>query len=99
MMLSFSWVWFSVFNVKSTPAKLFTINRSLFFKTARVFLCAVEIQIKAMQKAPTMIDRIIAYVMAPALSIGGFYRSEEHSLNSSHVRISYAVFCLKKKKI
>src|SRR5690349_23242390 len=25
-------------------------------------------------------------------------RSEEHSLNSSHVEISYAVFCLKKKK-
>src|SRR5690554_7042226 len=25
-------------------------------------------------------------------------RSEEHTLNSSHVRISYAVFCLKKKK-
>src|SRR5690349_22485870 len=24
-------------------------------------------------------------------------RSEEHSLNSSHVEISYAVFCLKKK--
>src|SRR5699024_12272471 len=24
-------------------------------------------------------------------------RSEEHSLNSSHVSISYAVFCLKKK--
>src|SRR5438034_4229427 len=26
------------------------------------------------------------------------YRSEEHSLNSSHTVISYAVFCLKKKK-
>src|SRR5699024_11389947 len=26
------------------------------------------------------------------------YRSEEHTLNSSHVSISYAVFCLKKKK-
>src|SRR5690349_22005046 len=26
-------------------------------------------------------------------------RSEEHTLNSSHVEISYAVFCLKKKKI
>src|SRR5438874_4530529 len=25
-------------------------------------------------------------------------RSEEHRLNSSHVEISYAVFCLKKKK-
>src|SRR5690349_23615649 len=26
-------------------------------------------------------------------------RSEEHTSNSSHVEISYAVFCLKKKKI
>src|SRR5688572_32701231 len=26
-------------------------------------------------------------------------RSEEHSLNSSHSQISYAVFCLKKKTI
>src|SRR5438477_4317833 len=25
-------------------------------------------------------------------------RSEEHTLNSSHMSISYAVFCLKKKK-
>src|SRR5690606_39860355 len=28
----------------------------------------------------------------------GWERSEEHTLNSSHVKISYAVFCLKKKK-
>src|SRR3954452_20326094 len=28
----------------------------------------------------------------------GNYRSEEHTSDSSHVRISYAVFCLKKKK-
>src|SRR2546427_779678 len=27
-----------------------------------------------------------------------FGRSEEHTLNSSHSQISYAVFCLKKKK-
>src|SRR5690606_41616590 len=27
----------------------------------------------------------------------GRSRSEEHTLNSSHVKISYAVFCLKKK--
>src|SRR3712207_7143625 len=26
-----------------------------------------------------------------------FLRSEEHTLNSSHANISYAVFCLKKK--
>src|SRR2546430_4529240 len=28
----------------------------------------------------------------------GTIRSEEHTLNSSHSQISYAVFCLKKKK-
>src|SRR5262245_65280455 len=28
----------------------------------------------------------------------GLDRSEEHRLNSSHLGISYAVFCLKKKK-
>src|SRR5439155_21952907 len=33
---------------------------------------------------------------APA-GIRGGHRSEEHTLNSSHVAISYAVFCLKKK--
>src|SRR5690554_8138075 len=34
----------------------------------------------------------------PAVRGEDLGRSEEHSLNSSHVRISYAVFCLKKKK-
>src|SRR2546430_8759191 len=33
------------------------------------------------------------------LAFSGFPRSEEHRLNSSHSQISYAVFCLKKKKI
>src|SRR5690242_21241086 len=32
---------------------------------------------------------------AIAMAVG--LRSEEHSLNSSHMSISYAVFCLKKK--
>src|SRR4051812_49801377 len=30
--------------------------------------------------------------------LGDLSRSEEHTLNSSHMSISYAVFCLKKKK-
>src|SRR5256885_12220562 len=33
--------------------------------------------------------------LRPARGVG---RSEEHRLNSSHLVISYAVFCLKKKK-
>src|SRR2546427_8736865 len=32
-------------------------------------------------------------------SQGDSHRSEEHRLNSSHSQISYAVFCLKKKKL
>src|SRR2546430_6901317 len=38
----------------------------------------------------------------PAVALHGdslvYVRSEEHTLNSSHSQISYAVFCLKKKK-
>src|SRR5690625_7729792 len=34
---------------------------------------------------------------SPAASRGSAWRSEEQRLNSSHVAISYAVFCLKKK--
>src|SRR6266478_8872235 len=33
-----------------------------------------------------------------AVISNGTARSEEHTLNSSHSQISYAVFCLKKKK-
>src|SRR2546430_1430401 len=33
-----------------------------------------------------------------ALRLGLFGRSEEHTSESSHSQISYAVFCLKKKK-
>src|SRR5690606_41967200 len=40
--------------------------------------------------------RARAYAVMAALN-GWRVRSEEHSLNSSHVKISYAVFCLKKK--
>src|SRR3989454_6086476 len=42
------------------------------------------------------------YMRTPAENAAGYdesaARSEEHTLNSSHLVISYAVFCLKKKK-
>ena len=34
----------------------------------------------------------------PIIGIAVYPRSEEHTSNSSHITISYAVFCLKKKK-
>src|SRR5699024_12097425 len=36
--------------------------------------------------------------ITPIMIGGDHNRSEEHTSNSSHVSISYAVFCLKKKK-
>src|SRR5437899_9253875 len=36
--------------------------------------------------------------LKPAAAPKPLMRSEEHTLNSSHLGISYAVFCLKKKK-
>src|SRR5690554_7446665 len=58
----------------------------------------------AIGKAVTLLDghdlTIIAAgeTVSIALKAGKELRSEEHTSESSHVRISYAVFCLKKKK-
>src|SRR2546427_12471129 len=43
-------------------------------------------------------SELIRVVRQHARSGYMYARSEEHSLNSSHSQISYAVFCLKKKK-
>src|SRR5256885_9482282 len=43
-------------------------------------------------------DRLIGLFRRGHLHEAEAARSEEHTLNSSHLVISYAVFCLKKKK-
>src|SRR2546429_8333071 len=43
-------------------------------------------------------DRTLRPIRDQALQAVDELRSEEHTLNSSHGYISYAVFCLKKKK-
>src|SRR5206468_9786622 len=43
----------------------------------------------------TLLLTVLGYTR---LQRGKIFRSEEHTLNSSHDQISYAVFCLKKKK-
>src|SRR5206468_12682893 len=45
-----------------------------------------------------LIDRGALVGLVEADHVLALRRSEEHSLNSSHDQISYAVFCLKKKK-
>src|SRR2546426_4706857 len=43
-------------------------------------------------------SRLLRWVMSVAIPQIAYTRSEEPRLNSSHLVISYAVFCLKKKK-
>src|SRR5690554_7557240 len=47
--------------------------------------------------AKTDQHKLYYHKLGTAQSEDKVIRSEEHTLNSSHVRISYAVFCLKKK--
>src|SRR6266849_10302260 len=42
--------------------------------------------------------RMCTPISSPQRGLWSWARSEEHTLNSSHEWISYAVFCLKKKK-
>src|SRR5439155_19126596 len=43
------------------------------------------------------LEAVAKFLNAPANALGILPRSESTRLNSSHVAISYAVFCLKKK--
>src|SRR5690606_41368455 len=60
---------------------------------------------EAMSELPLSVDDLtVAYQRKPVIwdveldvTPGSLVRSEEQRLNSSHVKISYAVFCLKKK--
>src|SRR5690349_23822837 len=84
--------------VKVLPPEL-----TFAFSAARF---AREIKLAAALQEPHILP-----VLASGLTAGGYPyytmpfvrgqslrdRSEEHTLNSSHVEISYAVFCLKKK--
>src|SRR5690606_40645616 len=60
-------------------------------------------EIERMRKAGELVARILSQVakaVAPGITTGELNRIDRKStrLNSSHVKISYAVFCLKKKK-
>src|SRR2546430_12173709 len=62
-----------------------------------------QAEVHGREEGPLGVLEVAQCARAHAISRVGqslFYhvRSEEHTLNSSHSQISYAVFCLKKKK-
>src|SRR5437870_10803614 len=71
--------------------------RSTLFPYTTLFRShgSVEIDVLDIEAHSASLDRIVD---DGGYAVGFSYRSEEHRLNSSHVAISYAVFCLKKKK-
>src|SRR2546430_3734926 len=86
--------------------------RSTLFPYTTLFRSAAQLAIDAARLVTLRADDhepagrvVIASQLLDALGreIGALHdlperRSEEHTLNSSHSQISYAVFCLKKKK-
>ena len=62
-------------------------------------LASTPLIAQRMAGAENLWDALFALmILADDRAIAATYRSEEHTLNSSHKPISYAVFCLKKKK-
>src|SRR3712207_8717700 len=51
------------------------------------------------EKAPDLIGAGLLVALGVAFAVGGTGDRKSTRLNSSHANISYAVFCLKKKKI
>src|SRR5690554_3548801 len=75
--------------------KIFRKNTDFHFRMARVN--RVDPVAKRVYSSIGELD--YDYLVIATGTRTNFFRSEEHTSNSSHVRISYAVFCLKKKKI
>src|SRR5690625_6385212 len=73
-----------------------TLFRSNIPENALVSICGVSGSGKSSLMQEAFPESYPETIMVGQGSIG--IRSEEQRLNSSHVAISYAVFCLKKKK-
>src|SRR2546426_2238259 len=91
---------------RSTLFPYTTLFRSIF-QTSEVCLPSGRTE-KQNNVAPPGVDRPLGVACAehtPSFWLHSLFlatlsgRSEEHTLNSSHLVISYAVFCLKKKKM
>src|SRR5256885_8606047 len=87
--------------VGSTYLRVISWN---FLATGLIFTCSGLFQALG-NTWPSLLSsgaRLLTFVL-PAVWLStlphfAMMRSEEHTLNSSHLVISYAVFCLKKKK-
>src|SRR5690606_41950232 len=100
---------FVVFMIRRSPASTLFPYTTLFRSLARL-LEAVEAPAERLELQPVGAVLVLlpagaeAQHEAPARDVvdrGGHLRQDRKStrLNSSHVKISYAVFCLKKKNV
>ena len=97
-----------VWDIEATPKFVYAVEKGIECITDKVFVHDGHVVI-----VPSWPLQAGAVVMTLSIEdkmneVGKFLfhqneiqqaRSEEHTSNSSHITISYAVFCLKKKKI
>src|SRR5690349_22454318 len=88
---------------KVSPSVLVSIGVHLVVAVALMRMLILHIDVSSSRKPTTPEERVGFVRLAkpgeqPNPGKVGGDRSEETRLNSSHVEISYAVFCLKKKK-
>src|SRR5438034_11564636 len=97
----------SIIGTKNKKGQTYTDPYHLFFEAPRIpsFFTGSEVIKEAIRRAS--VDLMVAYPITPqseaAALIGelyaeGYVDRKSTRLNSSHTVISYAVFCLKKKK-
>src|SRR5256885_4638542 len=80
-------------HLPSTSGKKKGIN---CYQTALVFDQELSITRPIRSNSESRLQRPFPFLAFGSISAGQEVRSEEHTLNSSHLVISYAVFCLKK---
>src|SRR6266511_902314 len=82
-------------SVRVLPAMQFAARFEYSIDPATIALChTIDLSDLPAERIWAEVEKWLLQSRRPSIGL----RSEEHRLNSSHVKISYDVFCLKKKK-
>src|SRR5438067_10651946 len=80
----------------------FTVFSFIVTTTTKIYTLSLHDALPIWEQSnPASSDRVPCFLLAPGQSRRSASRQDRKStlMNSSHVSISYAIFCLKKKKI
>src|SRR2546427_4937128 len=96
-MLCFSLFFFFFFLMIRRPPRSTLFPYTTLFRSGQLRF-RQKLPDPAFHQTKRVDQRALISTVFPRRGVTVEIRSEEHTLNSSHSQISYAVFCLKKKK-